>query len=183
MPGQPLGPDPAGRVRVERLSDSPPALRSCPQYFIVENAITEAEGLHLRTLLHDMHRGLEARGSYSPEHDIREGVFSRNNSMQEDAGVMSLLTQPKVFPKIVDIMGSNIYNWHNFTPCTRPAVAGTRMPTLEEMQTTEKRFGWHRDGGFEGFFTERPTPRMTAKAVYYLSDVSEPGRGNTWIVP
>ena len=36
---------------------------------------------------------------------------------------------------------------------------------------------------FEAFFTERPTPRITAKAVYYLSDMSEPGRGNTWIVP
>ncbi len=130
-----------------------------------------------------MHRELEARGSYSPDHDIREGVFSRNNNMQEDDTVMSLLTQPKVFPKIVDIMGANIYNWHNFTPCTRRAPAGTRMPTLEELQHTEKRFNWHRDGGFERYFTERPTPRMTVKAVYYLSDVSEPGRGNTWIVP
>ena len=35
------------------------------------------------------------------------------------------------------------------------------------------------DGGFERFFTERPSPRVTAKAVYYLSDQSEPGRGNT----
>ena len=153
--------------------------QSLTRYLIIENAITEAEGLHLRTLLHDMHRELEARGSYSPEQDIREGVFSRNNRMQEDDTVMSLLTQPKIFPKIVDIMGSNIYNWHNFTPCTRPAPAGTRMPTLEEMQRTEKRFGWHRDGGFERYFTERPTPRLTVKAVYYLSDVSEPGRGNT----
>ena len=77
----------------------------------------------------------------------------------------------------------NIYNWHNFSPCTRPAAPGTRMPTLEEMQTSEPRYGWHRDGGFEGFFKERPTPRLTAKIVYYLSDASQPGRGNTWVVP
>ena len=52
-----------------------------------------------------MHRELEASGSYSPDQDIRQGVFSRTNHMQEDDTVMSLLTQPKVFPKIVDIMG------------------------------------------------------------------------------
>ena len=115
-----------------------------------------------------MHRELEASGSYRPDQDIRQGVFNRTNHMQEDDTVMSLLTQIKVFPKIVDIMGrcagcsfsgprppafltrsrvlpSNIYNWHNFTPCTRPAPEGTRMPTLEEMQTTEPRFSWHRE--------------------------------------
>ena len=183
------------------------------QYFIVENAITDEEGAHLRGLLHRTHRELEARGSYTKEMDIREGVFSRNTDLQVDPVVMSLLTQEKVFPKMVDIMGANIYNWHkcvsppalaavsvglgwltpsacrcpharrSFTPCTRPAPEGTVMPTLGQMQTSVPRYGWHRDGGFERFFKERPTPRMTAKFVYYLSDMSEPGRGNTWIVP
>lgn len=149
----------------------------------MENAITEGEGAHLRDLLQRTHRELEERGSYSPEMDIREGVFSRNTDLQTDPVVMSLLTQEKVFPKMVDIMGANIYNWHNFTPCTRRAPDGTVMPTLDEMQTTVPRYGFHRDGGFENFFKERPTPRMTAKFIYFLTDMSEPGRGNTWIVP
>ena len=68
-------------------------------------AITDAEGDYLRSYLHAMHAELEASGSYRPDQDIRQGVFARTNRMQEDDTVMSLLTQPKVFPKIVDIMG------------------------------------------------------------------------------
>ena len=52
-----------------------------------------------------MHAELEASGSSRPDQDIRQGVFARTNRMQEDDTVMSLLTQIKVFPKIVDIMG------------------------------------------------------------------------------
>ena len=52
----------------------------------------------------------------------------------------------QVLPKMVDILGSNIYCWHQFTPCPRPAAPGTAMPaSYDELP----RFGWHRDGGFE----------------------------------
>ena len=29
----------------------------------------------------------------------------------------------------------------------------------------------------------RPAPRFSLKAGYYLNDMSEPGRGNTWVIP
>ena len=50
------------------------------------------------------------------------------------------------------------------------------MPPVDELP----KFGFHRDGGFEGWWTERPSPRVTAKAIYYISDCSVAGTGNTW---
>jgi ectoine hydroxylase-related dioxygenase (phytanoyl-CoA dioxygenase family) len=149
-------------------------------FLIVENAVDEPTGDRLRALLRSTHAELRASGSYSAEQDVREAIFSRTNRLQEDLDVLGLLTQSTTFPKICDIMGSNIYCWHNFSPCTLPAPPGTGE--APDFETVEK-FGFHRDGGFEGFFAERPTPRMTAKAIYFLSDMTEPGRGNTWVVP
>ena len=53
------------------------------------------------------------------------------------------------------------------------------MPPVDDLP----KFAFHRDGGFEGWWTERPSPRVTAKAIYYISDCSVAGRGNTWVVP
>jgi ectoine hydroxylase len=171
--------DPA-QFAANRLSPAEWEQFSTHGFLIVKNAISEATGNRLRQLLHNMHTQLRASGSYTTEQDVREAVFSRTNQLQEDPDVLALLTQPTVFPKICDIMGSNIYCWHNFSPCTLPAPPGTAPP--KDFESVPK-FGFHRDGGFENFFSERPAPRLTVKAIYYLSDQSEPGRGETWVVP
>ncbi len=46
------------------------------------------------------------------------------------------------------------------------------------------RFEWHQDGGRQNREVETdPRPRMSVKLAYWLSDVSEPGRGNLKVVP
>ena len=65
---------------------------------------------------------------------------------------------------------------HCFSPCTRADPAVPPMPPVDDLP----KFAFHRDGGFEGWWTERPSPRVTAKAIYYISDCSVAGRGNTW---
>ena len=46
------------------------------------------------------------------------------------------------------------------------------------------RFEWHQDGGRQNREIETdPRPRLSVKLAYWLSDVSEPGRGNFKVVP
>ena len=41
------------------------------------------------------------------------------------------------------------------------------------------RFDWHQDGGRQNReIKTAPRPRLSVKLAYWLSDVSEPGRGN-----
>jgi ectoine hydroxylase-related dioxygenase (phytanoyl-CoA dioxygenase family) len=43
---------------------------------------------------------------------------------------------------------------------------------------------WHQDGGPQNRDLEtHPRPRMSVKVAYFLSDVSEPGRGNFSVLP
>lgn len=53
-----------------------------------------------------------------------QAIFSAKNSLQSNPEVLALLTQPAVFPKIVDIMGSNISIFHGFCPVTAAAPTG-----------------------------------------------------------
>jgi ectoine hydroxylase len=46
------------------------------------------------------------------------------------------------------------------------------------------RYEWHQDGGRQNREIETtPRPRLSVKLAYWLSDVSEPGRGNLKVVP
>jgi len=47
------------------------------------------------------------------------------------------------------------------------------------------RFDWHQDGGSRQNreIETTPRPRLSVKVAYWLSDVSEPGRGNLKVVP
>ena len=126
-----------------------------------------------------------------PDEDIRQALFSRVHDMQLMPELVRLITNEKVFPKIVDIVGTNIGLFHAFPPCTRGVPAGAGPPPpLSVLERETEQFPFHRDAGLHsnregrGFeFPERPSSRMTVKAIYYLSDCSEPHAGNTWVVP
>jgi ectoine hydroxylase len=51
-------------------------------------------------------------------------------------------------------------------------------------EPTDDTFGWHQDSGrVNRDIDTRPRPRLSLKVAYFLSDVSEAGRGNFWVVP
>jgi ectoine hydroxylase len=73
---------------------------------------------------------------------------------------------------------------------TKPAVSNIHVyhshldvhPQLRAPQPF--RFEWHQDGGRQNREIETtPRPRLSVKLAYWLSDVSEPGRGNLKVVP
>lgn len=85
-----------------------------------------------------------------------------------------LVDYEKVFPKVWGILGWNIYLYHAHLIVTPP----TGQPQ------DDKTFGWHQDSGRVNMEMEsHPRPRLSLKVAYFLSDTSEPGRGNFWVVP
>jgi ectoine hydroxylase-related dioxygenase (phytanoyl-CoA dioxygenase family) len=86
---------------------------------------------------------------------------------------LELLDHPAVFPLVRRELGWNIQLYHCHLDVTPPR-AEPRPPT----------WGWHQDGGRQNLDLDSdPRPRMSLKVAFWLSDVSEPGRGNMLVVP
>jgi ectoine hydroxylase len=91
-----------------------------------------------------------------------------------DDAFLDLVDHPAVFPVIWGELGWNIHLYHCHLDVAPPRATPCRHP----------RWGWHQDGGRQNLDLEGdPRPRMSLKAAFWLSDVSEPGRGNMLIVP
>ncbi len=72
------------------------------------------------------------------------------------------------------ILGWNIYLYHAHLIVTPP----TGQPR------DDKTFGWHQDSGRVNLEMEsHPRPRLSLKVAYFLSDTSNEGCGNFWVVP
>jgi len=91
-----------------------------------------------------------------------------------DDAFIELLDHPAVFPVIWGELGWNIHLYHCHLDVTPPRAT----------PRTGRAWGWHQDGGRQNLELEcDPRPRMSLKVAFWLSDVSEPGRGNMLIVP
>ncbi|NHN34667.1 phytanoyl-CoA dioxygenase family protein [Paenibacillus agricola] len=87
---------------------------------------------------------------------------------------MDLVDYHKILPKVWGVLGWNIYMYHTHMIVTPPSG----------QEKSDKTFGWHQDSGRVNMEIEsHPRPRLSLKVAYFLSDLSEPGRGNFWIVP
>ncbi len=84
-----------------------------------------------------------------------------------------LTDHPATFPYVWPVLGWNIHLHHSYLDVHPPLRV--RMPF---------RFDWHQDSGRQNREIETtPRPRLSVKLAYWLSDVSEPGRGNLKVVP
>ena len=90
-----------------------------------------------------------------------------------DEAFLSLLDHPVTLPAVVDLLGWNIFMHHCHLDIHPP-----------EPPEAEPRWMWHQDGGRQNLELETdPRPRMSVKVAYFLSDCSEPGRGNFRVIP
>ncbi len=106
-------------------------------------------------------------------HDPKTSLFYPN-FIPDDPAFADLVDEPKILPKVWGILGWNIYLYHAHLIVTPP----TGQPK------DDKTFGWHQDSGRVNWDIDTPgRPRLSFKVAYFLSDVSEPGRGNFWIIP
>jgi ectoine hydroxylase len=96
------------------------------------------------------------------------------NFIPESSLFADMVDYEKILPKVWGILGWNIYLYHAHLIVTPPSGKASN----------DKTFGWHQDSGRVNVEMEsHPRPRLSLKVAYFLSDTSEPNRGNFWIIP
>ena len=108
----------------------------------------------------------------TPAHGNR--LLSITDIVAEDPTLVKLVNQPTIFPKIWGILGWNIYLYHSHLDVTPSDNAADQQWSV----------AWHQDSmRVNDEIESDPRPRLSVKVGYYLTDVSQPGHGNTLIVP
>lgn len=137
-------------------------------YLVVEDAL---ESAHVRRLVEAVdatwaaHRGTAAAAGAEPLHLL---AF-----VGSDRRFIELLDHPPILELVTDLLGWNVFMYHCHLDVHPPEVG-----------PGSGRWMWHQDGGVQNHDLEtRPGPRMSVKVAYFLSDVSEAGRGNFVVVP
>lgn len=106
-------------------------------------------------------------------HDVRNALFYPN-FIAEDLLFTDLVDYEKVLPKVWGLLGWNIYLYHTHLIVTPPSG----------LPQDDRTLGWHQDSGRVNQEMEsHPRPRLSLKVAYFLSDTSQPGRGNFWVIP
>jgi ectoine hydroxylase-related dioxygenase (phytanoyl-CoA dioxygenase family) len=101
------------------------------------------------------------------------GALHKLSAVANCPALVDLVDHPAVFPLVWSIIGWNIHVTHS-----RYNV----HPPLRDAQPF--RWRWHQDGGRQNIELETdPRPRLTVFSAFWLSDVSEPGRGNMMVIP
>lgn len=136
---------------------------------VVPGALPAALADRLEAALDRVHHN--RRRSGLAEH---QNMFEPN-FLRHDPVFLELLDWPRVFPKVWGILGWNIYLYHAHCGVNPPLPAGAPAP--------QGPLSWHQDSGRVNVEIEcRPRPRLSLKVAYFLSDCSEPGRGNFHVV-
>jgi hypothetical protein len=128
---------------------------------LVERLITVADRLFDVGVAKD---GLSARGHWQ-----------MRNCLPQDDVFLELLDYPNILPLVAGILNWDIHLITSHLIVRPPSPPGTDAFFKGE--------GWHRDGGQSPVEMQEPHPRLFLKVAYFLSDQSEPGRGNTMVVP
>lgn len=137
-------------------------------YLIVEDALSPEQIAHLTAEFDRIYERKLSEG-----HNPKTALFYPNFIPDHDS-FLSLVDYEKVLPKVWGILGWNIYLYHAHMIATPPSGNPKNDGT----------FGWHQDSGRVNWEIEtHPRPRLSLKVAYFLSDVSEPDRGNFWVVP
>jgi len=147
-------------------------------FLIVEDALAPDQIEALTAASDRIHAAKVAAG-----HDPHKSLFYPN-FIPDDELFANLVDYERILPKVWGILGWNIYLYHAHLIVTPPSGQAR----------DDKTFGWHQDSGrvnAEAFTTvkteqgeiEAPRPRLSLKVAYFLSDTSEEGRGNFWIIP
>ncbi len=136
-------------------------------YLVIPDALDEG----LRERLIAVVDRVDAR-ERTPE--IAGKLLSVNNVVHEDDAMVELIDNPKIFPKVWGVLGWNIYLYHSHMDSTPPENANLQNWSV----------AWHQDSmRVNDEIESNPRPRLSLKVGYYLTDVSEPGRGNTLVLP
>ena len=141
-------------------------------YLIVENALPQSLVSELEGCVDRIHQEQldEKEVTTEPKN------FFYRDFLGRDLRLTNLLDWYRTFPKIWGILGWNIYSYHSHLIVTPPGSPAE----LDEYGHLR----WHQDvGRVKVDIKSQPPPRLMLKVVYWLSDCSEPNRGNLYIIP
>lgn len=99
------------------------------------------------------------------------------NSVERSPAILALIEEPAMLPLMVNLLGYNIQ--------LHISHLTVRKPNPQDLKTETNSFiNWHQDGPGPHFPTIHGlTSTYYVKICYILSDMSEPDRGNTKIIP
>jgi Phytanoyl-CoA dioxygenase (PhyH) len=137
-------------------------------YLMIRGALGPDEVAAAREAIVGVYSSVATAGMLGPDGSMH--LLSAVANCPEVAG---LVDHPAAFGYVWSVLGWNIHVYHSHLDVHPPVRAP--MPF---------RFEWHQDGGRQNREIETtPRPRLSVKVAYWLSDVSQPGRGNLKVVP
>lgn len=137
-------------------------------YLIIRGALSESEVAFYADALDRVYAAEQAAGRLSAE-----GALHLLSAVTNCPHAVGLIDHPKTFPFVWSILGWNAHIYHSHLDMHPPIRVQKPF-----------RFEWHQDGGRQNRELETvPRPRMSVKLAYWLSDVSETGRGNLQVIP
>ena len=139
-------------------------------YLFIPNALSPEEVDALTSAVDGMRTTAIADGQTTVADN-----WGKADLIGQDDAFLNIIANPRVLPKIWGALGWNIYLYHTHLHVKLPA------PDAEEGE------GWmefHQDSGRVNIEMRTfPQARLSLKAAYFLTDVSEPERGNFYIIP
>lgn len=137
-------------------------------YLILPGALTGAEVTRYGAALNRAYDLAGAAGRLGAD-----GALHQLSAVTGAPELAGLIDHPATFPLVWSILGWNVHIYHSHLD-VHPTVPGGRPAWWH----------WHQDGGRQNRELETdPRPRLSVKLAYFLSDVSEPGRGNLTLLP
>ena len=132
-------------------------------YIIIPDALSGQQVASLGSAIDD----LTAREP-GKIHNVAD-IFGKHDAFLE---LLDLLT---VLPVITELLGTNIWVNHshfNANPAT----------DKKDVSEFDNGYGWHRDGGAIHKDLPWPPPLLSIKIGFYLTDLMEPGSGQTYFI-
>ena len=154
-------------VLQHRLTEEQRSVFDKQGFLQIEDALSQDQVRELTAITDRLHERQLSQGQPA------DTAMFLPNFIPEDPAFVDLVDYAPILPKVWGILGWNLSIYHAHLIVTPPSG----------QERTTKTFGWHQDSGRVNFDTWTPRPRLSIKVGYFLSDVSEEGRGNFWVVP
>ena len=158
-----------------RLSDAERRRFDENGFFVVKNALNETTVRRLEEAVDRL--TAKWRPIYAEKRSLKDQhPLNVLDFMGQDDEFLPLIDLPQTFMKVVDILGWHIQLYHSHMIVTPPLPEG--------FEPRSRRLGWHQDSGRLNVDIEStPRPRISLKVGFFLTDVSQPDRGNFHVVP
>jgi ectoine hydroxylase-related dioxygenase (phytanoyl-CoA dioxygenase family) len=137
-------------------------------YLVVRRVLDADEVGNYAAAIDDLYERRRRVGQLGPG-----GALHELSAVYACPALAPLVDHASIVGRVCSILGWNVHVYHSHIDVYPPVAADVPF-----------RYEWHQDGGWQNKELETdPRPRLSVKAGYWLSDVSQPGRGNLKLVP